>query len=63
MLEQSPKAILLNSEKLKKSSAEKLEKSEFVVSKKAAWSWDKETNTCSIQWADSEMETMIKIIK
>ena len=63
LLEQSPKTILLNSEKLKKTSAEKLEKSEFVVSKKASWSWDKETNTCSIQWADNEIETMIKIIK
>jgi len=62
-LDQAPKSILLNSGKLKKNNPEKLEESWAEISKKAIWSWDKQTNTCCIKWPDDGFATEIVIKK
>ena len=62
-LDQAPKAISLNSIKLKLISFEKLEKSWSEISEKVVWAWDKTTNTCWIKLPDNATPTDLVIKK
>jgi len=62
-LNQAPESISMDSEKIKKTGIDKLNKKMESVTDKAEWSWDKTTNTCLIIWHESALTTHIVIKK
>jgi alpha-glucosidase len=62
-LDQAPKSVLVDSEKLKQINSDKLEKMKETESEKSIWSWNRNTKTCIIMFCEKGLASEINLKK